>query len=92
MRVPRFSRCLREVGLSVFIRHRHLRDPDVRFLSAAFELTLLVKAGLWSSMTGLYYKDESPGGVNESQSGFSTPQTTALAVICSGRNDRVGEM
>ncbi len=37
-------------------------------------------------------KDESPGGVNESQSGFSTPQTTALAVICSGRNDRVGEM
>jgi hypothetical protein len=66
MRVPHFSRTLREVGLSMSIRHRHLRDPDVRFLSAAFELTLLVKPGLWSSMTGLY-KDEGPGVVNESR-------------------------
>lgn len=37
--------------------------------------------------------DSNPAHPMQTQTaGFSTPQTTALAVVCSGRNDRVGEM
>lgn len=52
------------------------------------------KAGLSGppSALALHIFDSIPAHPMQTQTaGFSTPRTTALAVVCSGRNDRVGE-